>query len=96
MQELIKLLRQSECRLKKNFQMQRISEGSEFIKRSRDNEGTVSEVGWPPDRPGRVDSFCGLVANFYNLKTNKIPAGRLAPEDWLGRYRATTAVGIFA
>ena len=45
MQELIKLLRQSECRLKKNFQMQRISEGSEFIKRSRDNEGTVSEVG---------------------------------------------------
>ena len=80
-----------------------ISRHSMFQKRvsllrtkSRDKVGIVSTAGQPPDRPGRVDSFCGLVANFYNLKTNKIPAGRLAPEDWLGRYRATTAVGIFA
>ena len=25
-----------------------------------------------------------LVANFYNLKTKKIPAGRVALGDWLG------------
>ena len=31
--------------------------------RSRDNEGVPNAVGQPPDRPGRVDSFCGLVGN---------------------------------
>ena len=39
-----------------------------------------------PDRPRRVDSFHGLIANFYSLKTKKISAGRLALGDCLGRY----------
>ena len=90
-------MRQSEHGLEKNFQTQSISEGSEFIKKkSRDNEGTASAAGQPPDRPGRVDSFHGLVANFYSLKTKKIPAGRLGLGDRLGRYRVFTEVGIFA
>ena len=62
----------------------------------RDNVGTASAVDQPPDRPGRVDSFRGLVVNFYSLKTKKIPAGRLALGDWLGHCRVTTGVGIFA
>ena len=63
---------------------------------SRDNVGTASAVDQPPDRPGRVDSFRGLVVNFYSLKTKKIPAGRLALGDQLGHCRVTTGVGIFA
>ena len=63
---------------------------------SRDNVGTASAVDQPPDRPGRVDSFCGLVTNFYSLKTKKILAGRLVLGDWSGRYRVSTGVGIFA
>ena len=39
-----------------------------------------------------IRGFCGLVANFHNLKTKKIPAGRLTLGDWLG----CTGVGIFA
>ena len=31
--------------------------------KSRDNVGTASAAGWPPDRPGRADAVCGLVAN---------------------------------
>ena len=33
---------------------------------------------------GESTIFCGLITNFYNLKTKKIPAGRLALGDWLG------------
>ena len=44
--------------------------------KSRDKVGTVSTVGRPPDRPRRADSFYGLIANSYGLKTKKIPAGR--------------------
>lgn len=40
---------------------------------------------------GRADTFRGLVANYYSLKTEETPAGRLALVDWLGSYRA----GIF-
>ena len=58
----------------------------------RDNVDPASTVSQPPDRLGRLNSFPGLVVNFYNLKTKKIPAGRLT----LGRYRVTTRVGIFA
>ena len=47
----------------------------------------MSIAGQPPDRPGRVDSYCELIANFYSLKTKKISAGRLALDDWLGCYR---------
>ena len=50
--------------------------------KSRDNVRTTSIGG---HRPGRVDSFCGLVANFYNLKMKKIPAGRLVLGDWLAQ-----------
>ena len=49
---------------------------------------------WPPDRPGRVDNCHGLIANFYILKTKKIPAGRVALADWLGGYSITTREGI--
>ena len=40
--------------------------------------------------------FHGLVANFYYLKTKKIPAGRVALSDGLGRYMVTTGLGLFA
>ena len=33
---------------------------------------------------------CGLVGNFYSLKTKKIPAKRVALSDCLGCYRVTT------
>ena len=36
------------------------------------------------------------MANFYVLKGKKISAGRVALDDWLGRYRLSTRVGIFA
>ena len=83
--------------LEKNFRTQGISEGSEFLLRtkSRYNVGTVSPVGWPPDRP-ESQQFLWVIANFCSLKTKKIPAGRLALGDWLGVYRVLTEVGIFA
>ena len=46
---------------------------------------TTSIVGQLLDRPGRVDSFRGLVADFYNLKMKKTSAGRLVLGDWLGQ-----------
>ena len=58
--------------------------------------GPASAAGWPPYRPGRADAFCGLAATFYRLKTKKILAGRVALGDWLGCYRVSTKVGIFA
>jgi len=33
----------------------------------------------PPDRLGRVNAFCGLVENFYSLKTKK----KILLEGWL-------------
>ena len=56
----------------------------------RAKEGTESSKDWPPDRPGRINSFCGLVASFYSLKANKIHAVRLALGDWLGHCRVST------
>ena len=48
--------------LKKNFQTQNISEGVNLLRAmSRGNEDTANAVDQPSDRPGRVDSFCGLV-----------------------------------
>ena len=35
-------------------------------------------------------------ANFYNLKREKIPTGRVALGDWLGRYRVGDRVGILS
>ena len=57
------LSRQSEPGLEKNFQTQSISEGSEILFRtkSRENVGTVSTGGRPPERPGRADSFQELI-----------------------------------
>ena len=49
--------------------------------KSKDKVGTA---GQPSDRPGRVNRFCVLIANFYSLKTKKILAKRLALGDWLG------------
>ena len=57
---------------------------------------TTSIVGQLLDRPGRVDSFRGLVADFYNLKMKKTSAGRLVLGDWLGCYKVFAEVGIFA
>ena len=57
--------------------------------------GAASTAG-QPDRPGRADNFCGLVAHFYSLETKKIPAGKLALGDWLGPYMVITEVGVFA
>ena len=83
--------------LKKNFQTQNIAEKIEFVRtKSKDNVGTVSTAGWHPDRPERVDAFCGLVATLYSLKTKKIPAERVALDDWLGCYKVSTKVDIFA
>ena len=41
-------------------------------------------MGQPPERPGKVDSFHGLLDSFYSLKIKKIPDGRVALHDWLG------------
>ena len=58
---------------------------------SRDNEG-ANKCRWLE----RACAFRGLVADFYSLKTKKIPAGRLALGYWIGHYRVTTRMGIFA
>ena len=57
-------MRPSERGLEENFQTQSLSGGVSLLRaKSRGNVGTASVVGWPPDRPGRADAFCGLVAN---------------------------------
>ena len=53
--------------------------------KSRDNLRTTGIAGQLLDRPGRADSFRGLVADFYNLKMKKTPAGRLVLDDWLAQ-----------
>ena len=35
----------------------------------------------------RAEPSCGLIANFYSLKTKKIPTGSVALGDWSGCYR---------
>ena len=58
--------------------------------------GTVCAAGWQLlTGQGRVNSFCGLIANFHSPKTKKIPAGRLALGDCLGCCWVLTEVGIF-
>ena len=52
--------------------------------KSRENVEATNIAGLPLDKSGKVDIFCGLVANFYSLKTKKIPARRVALNDWLG------------
>ena len=64
--------------------------------KSRDNLGTESTVGRPLRRPGRINSFQKLIANFYSLKIKKILSGRLTLGDCLVCYRVFTGVGIFA
>ena len=49
-----------------------------------------------PGRPGRVNSFHEILADFYSLMTKKIPARTLVSGDWLGHYRVTTGMDIFA
>ena len=89
--------------LEKNFQTQNIAGRSEFIKNKEQRYRGHSESRWltPPDRPGRVDQilleqwvgskesqcFHGLIASFYSLKVNKIPAGMVALGDWLECHR---------
>ena len=62
----------------------------------REKVSPVSTVGQPPDRLGKIDCFCVFIANFYSLKTKKIPAGRLVLGDWLGHYIVFPRVEIFA
>ena len=79
---------QSKRRLEKNFQTQSIAERSEFIKNKEQRQCGQWEHGrpTPSDMPGRVDPLHGLVANFSSLKTNKIPAGRVALCGYLGAF----------
>ena len=85
------MLRQSKCTLEKNFQTTFQKGVSLVITKSRDNMDTASAVGHPLDRYRVSRCFHGLVANFYSLKTKKVPAERLALADCLGCYE-----GIFA
>ena len=64
--------------------------------KSSDKVGTESTAGQPPHRPGRLDCFREIIANFYSLKTKKIPPGSVALGDLLGGYSMFTGVGIFA
>ena len=43
---------------------------------------------------GRAEPFCRLAANFYSLKTEKIPTGMVALGDWLACYKVDDRVGI--
>ena len=74
--------------LEKNFQTQSIAERSEFIKNKEQRQCGRWERSrpTPSDMPGRVDPLHGLVANFYSLKTKKIPAGRVALGVFLGHF----------
>ena len=49
---------------------------------SRDKEGTANSVGQSPDRPGKVESFHGLLANFYSLQVEQYVIGLVAT-GWL-------------
>ena len=73
------------CRGSPNAGWKRISRHRAFQKgvsllrtKNREKVGTVSAGGRSPDRAENTDSFHGLIANFYSLKTKKIPAGRWA------------------
>ena len=81
------MLRQSECRLEKNFQTTFQKGVSLLITNSRENRDTASAAGHPLDRCRESQCFHGLVANFYSLKAKKVPAERLALGDCLGCYK---------
>ena len=76
-------------RLEKNFQIQSISEGSEFIKNKEQRYCGHWERSGPTSWQGRADHFHWLVDDFYSLKTKKIPAGRMAFR-WLFRAKSDT------
>ena len=86
------MLRQSEHGLEKNFDTEHFRRECLLKAGSRDNAGIANAVGRPPDKPGRIDAFHGLEANFYTLITKKMSAGGLALGDWLGHYRVITGV----
>ena len=72
------LLKQSKRGLEKNFQTQWEWRGVSLLRtKIRERVSPASTFGQPPDRPGKIDSFRGLIASFYSLKTKTIPAGRL-------------------
>ena len=77
---------------KKNFQTLKYfrQEWVYWEQRAELVRGAANTVGWLSDRPGRADPLCGLVVNFYSLKTKKIPAGRMALGDWSGCYVVAT------
>ena len=78
------------------FRQRVLQRGVSLLTENRDDEGSASTAGWPPDRPGWIDIFHLLVVSLYRLKEKKIPAGRVALGDWLGWDRVSTNVGIFA
>ena len=87
------LLRQSKHGLEKKFQTQSISEGVRLLTtKSRQKVGIASLVGPPPDISGKANSFRELIADFYSLKTKKIPVGRFPLGDWLGCYTVFAGV----
>ena len=46
--------------------------------------GTAKTAGGRPDRPGRANPFPELAANFYSLRTKKIPTGRGGIKSLIG------------
>ena len=61
--------------------------GKEFPDmRQNERRGEFIRVG---DAQLKGEPLCELVANFYSLKTKKIPTGRVALGNWLGCYRVS-------
>ena len=61
--------------------------GKEFPDmRQNERRGDFIRVG---DAQLKGEPLCELVANFYSLKTKKIPTGRVALGNWLGCYRVS-------
>jgi len=47
-------------------------------------KATAKTASHHPDRPGRTSPFHGLAANFYSLRTKKIPMGRGGIKSLIG------------
>lgn len=82
---------QSEGGWKGIFRHTAFQGGMSVLRTKSRDKGTLSTVGQPPNRPRRVDTFPGLAASSYSLKTKKIPGGRLVRAPTV-----STTVGIFA
>ena len=67
----------TECGLEKNFPTKSILEERVYWEeRIEVVRGTAKTPGWLPDRSRRAHPSHGLAANFYSLRTKKIPMAR--------------------